>query len=331
MWLTDRIAQLATGTVAVASTATLSAALTICLGYTGSAGAVEPGNLDALREEALAEVNSDRAEYGLPALELQEALNESAQIHAMDMVQNDYYAHVSPEGVGPQDRFLNAGGSLAKLVEENIARCSGCALPPDEKRVQSFESGWMNSPSHRSNILNDGLEGFGFGIAGKEGEIFAVQTFAGPGTSPSLGPDQSTEPVAESKRSRMMVSMLNQARERQDLPPLSNNATLAAAAENILPEDGKGLLTGNGDTDLIAALPADERRSWHTLQVVSAGCGGCGVEITDADLDYFRNQWLNNPQFASTVTNDRLDQAGAAFLSNGEGAKRAVVVFGARR
>lgn len=323
------MAQFASGTIIAAARVTLSAAIAISIGSTAPVAAVEPDNLEALREEALAAVNADRAEYDLPALTLQDTLNEAAQTHAIDMVRNDYYAHVSPEGVGPQDRFLDAGGSRAKLVEENIARCSGCTLPPDETRVRSFESGWMNSRPHRRNILNEGLEGFGFGIAGKDSEMFAVQTFAGPGTSPPLGPDQSAKPVAEDEQSRMMISLLNRARERQDLPPLSNNATLAETAENLLPEDSGRLLSANGDTDLSAALPDNAGRNWRTLQVVSAGCGGCGVEITDADLQHFRDQWLDNPQFASTLASDQFDQAGAAFLANGEGAKRAVVVFGA--
>lgn len=162
-------------------------ALALALALTGPATAFETGDLDALREKALTEMNADREDEGLPALELQDALNTAAQSHGEDMVENDYYAHVSPGGAGPQDRFLDAGGSRANIVRENIARCSGCALPPDEDRVEAFETGWMNSPPHRENILSRGLEGFGFGIAGEDGRIFAVQTFAGPSSAARAG------------------------------------------------------------------------------------------------------------------------------------------------
>ncbi|MCE7029651.1 CAP domain-containing protein [Jiella avicenniae] len=314
-----------------ATTAPLTLALAICLGLAGSATALETGDLDVLREEALAQVNADRAEQDLPPLTLQEALNEAAQSHAEDMIENDYYAHVSPEGVGPQDRFLDQGGGRAKVVRENIARCSGCALPPDEERVESFETGWMNSPPHRENILSEGLQGFGFGIAGEEGRIVAVQTFAGPGVPPALGPDQQPSPIAEAERSNTMVEMLNRAREREGLPALANSETLAQAARNLLPEEDGGLLDQDGESDLYAALPEGARRDWRSLRLISAGCGGCGAEITDADLRYFREQWLDNPQFTSAVTNERFDAAGAAFLASGEGAKRAILVLGTSR
>ena len=57
-------------------------------------------------------------------------LDKAAQAHAEDMLQRHYYAHETPEGKDPRDRFLAAGGSPSSLVEENIARCAGCPVPP---------------------------------------------------------------------------------------------------------------------------------------------------------------------------------------------------------
>lgn len=50
----------------------------------------------------------------------------------------------------------------------------------------------MQSPGHRKNILSEGFDSFGFGISGEVGEIYAVQTFSGPGANSSVmknGPD----------------------------------------------------------------------------------------------------------------------------------------------
>ncbi len=73
--------------------------------------AAETGDLERLRSEALELVNEDRAEYGLEPLELTESLNEAAQNHAEDMIEREYYAHVSPEGEAVQDRYIEQGGS----------------------------------------------------------------------------------------------------------------------------------------------------------------------------------------------------------------------------
>ena len=308
---------------------TLSLALVLAGG--AGAGAQEAGDLNALRDKALAQVNEDRAAHDLPPLTLGDALNAAAQSHAEDMVANDYYAHVSPSGVGPQDRYLDQGGTRAKIVRENIARCTGCDVPPDAERVEAFEEGWMNSPPHRENILSRGLEHFGFGIAGEAGQIFAVQTFAGPGTSPELGPDETAEPILKSERSKTMVEMLNRARERQGLDGLAANEALAEAARDLLPGEDADLLAQNGRSDIFASLPDRAQRDFGALQVISAGCGGCGADITHADLRHFRDQWLDNPQFAPMILSDRFDAAGAAFVADGEGAKRALLLLGAAR
>ena len=90
--------------------------------------AAETGDLERLRSEALELVNEDGAEYGLEPLELTESLNEAAQNHAEDMIEREYYAHVSPEGEAVQDRYIEQGGSRWRLVAGNIARCTAVRL-----------------------------------------------------------------------------------------------------------------------------------------------------------------------------------------------------------
>lgn len=305
---------------AAASGAALGLALLLAI----PAVAAETGDLEALRQRALELANQDRAAHDLPALELQAALNEAAQAHAEDMVEDGYFAHVAPDGTGPQDRYLAAGGSRTKVVRENIARCSGCPVPPTLERVEAFETGWMNSPEHRRNLLSEGLTGFGYGIAGEDGQVYGVQLFAGPGTSRDIGPDQAAEPIPPGERSAAMVQLLDQAREGQ--PTLTADDALAMAAANLLDQ-----MEAGGETDLFGALPSDSKRDWRSLKVLTAGCGGCGTAITDADLRFFRDQWMQDPQFSAALTDDRYGAAGAAFEADGEGGKQAVVVLGERR
>lgn len=295
-----------------------------------SAIAAETGDLERLRSEALELVNEDRAEYGLEPLELTESLNEAAQNHAEDMLERDYYAHVSPEGEAVQDRYIDAGGSRWRLVAGNIARCTGCPSPPTIERVRNLQQGWMNSPGHRANILREGLDSFGYGIiVGEDQRLYAVQNFAGPGMPRGLQPDEEPIALSPEEQAEQALTAINTAREREDLPPLEPSDALDQAAMTLLPEGEGGSLTLDGE--LFAALPQDERGAWSALSVLAAGCGGCGTEPTAADVRSFRDQWLDNPQNAGTLLAEQMTHLGFAMEAGGEGRKVAVVVVGQHR
>ncbi len=153
----------------------------------------ETGDLSALRSQALDLVNAARREHGREPLSLADPLNEAAQDHAGDMLSRDYYAHVSPEGEDARDRYIARGGDRYELVAENIAMCSGCAEVPRASSVEQMQQRWMDSPHHRENILRAGIVQFGYGIVAGEGKLYAVQTFAGPG-SPGASPSDESSP-----------------------------------------------------------------------------------------------------------------------------------------
>jgi len=90
------------------------------------------------------------------ALTINPRLSAAAQAKANDMVKNDYWAHVSPDGQSPWS-FITATGYNYQLAGENLAY--GFVNASDTV------TGWMNSPEHRANILNSGYQDVGFGIA----------------------------------------------------------------------------------------------------------------------------------------------------------------------
>lgn len=69
---------------------------------------------------ALTLVNRDRALNGLGQLVEDPLLSQAAQNHAQDMLNRHYYAHISPEGRTPRDRFHQVGGNPRIGVGENI-------------------------------------------------------------------------------------------------------------------------------------------------------------------------------------------------------------------
>lgn len=126
-------------------------------------------------------VNQTRHSLGLKALTENEKLNQAAKLKAEDMVQYQYFNHTSPAGVTPWSWFLKAGYNY-KYAGENLA-------------IGFYESeevynAWLNSPSHKANILNPNYTEVGTAVlSGFDGgnTIIVVQEFGSrlPSKTPS--------------------------------------------------------------------------------------------------------------------------------------------------
>lgn len=106
------------------------------------------------RSALLSGTNNARAANGLAPLNLDSQLNSSAQAKAQDMADKDYWAHVSPDGTQPW-YFFDQAGYVYVRAGENLAYGFTTS--------QGVIDGWMNSPSHRDNVLGDYYD-VGFGI-----------------------------------------------------------------------------------------------------------------------------------------------------------------------
>src|SRR5687767_2546173 len=103
----------------------------------------------------LQETNVQRSQDGKGALALNNQLSQAAQAKANDMAARNYWAHVTPDGAQPWAFIANAGYTYT-AAGENLAYgfdSSSAAV-----------AGWMNSPSHRANLLNGDYLEVGFGI-----------------------------------------------------------------------------------------------------------------------------------------------------------------------
>jgi hypothetical protein len=107
------------------------------------------------RSDLLAYTNTARAQNGLGALTLNSQLNSSSQGKADDMIANNYWAHVSPSGTQPWYWFDSAGYKY-QSAGENLAYGFDSS--------NGVVNGWMNSPTHKANVLGDYAD-VGFGIA----------------------------------------------------------------------------------------------------------------------------------------------------------------------
>ncbi|MEY4747155.1 MAG: hypothetical protein RLZZ416_204 [Candidatus Parcubacteria bacterium] len=132
--------------------------------------------------------NDDRMQENLDALTINPRLVAAAQAKADDMAAKSYFAHTSPEGVDPWHWFKEAGYSF-EYAGENLA--------VDFSDSSDVNGAWMNSQTHRANIL--GQHFTEIGIATAEGTYeghpttFVVQEFGKPSRA-AQAPVESTLP-----------------------------------------------------------------------------------------------------------------------------------------
>jgi hypothetical protein len=119
--------------------------------------------------------NEARAINNLPALKPNSKLDSAASEKLNDMATKEYFAHNSPSGVTPW-YWIQTSEYKYSVAGENLA--IGFFTAEDTVKA------WLESPSHRANILNTqyqeiGVAVKGVEINGREG-ILVVQMFGKP-------------------------------------------------------------------------------------------------------------------------------------------------------
>ena len=149
-------------------------------------------------DQIISLTNAKRAENGLGALTYNPLLAQAASAKAANMHAEDYWAHFSPSGKTPW-QFITAAGYKYVFAGENLAR--------DFDDPGSVVNAWMNSPSHRDNILDKNFKEIGVAVTsgkltGHEG-ILVVQMFgagvAGQNTQQAAAKPSVASPVASPK------------------------------------------------------------------------------------------------------------------------------------
>ena len=107
-------------------------------------------------------LNNERATRGLAPLASQPTLEAAATAYSHAMVRQRFFAHVSPGGQTITDRLASyVGSARAWATGENLAWGEGSLATPG-----AIVRDWMQSASHRDNILNGTFREIGIGIVG---------------------------------------------------------------------------------------------------------------------------------------------------------------------
>ena len=130
------------------------------------------GTISFSADQIITLTNQKRAENGLSGLTFNSQLAVAAAAKAQSMFSENYWAHNSPSGKTPWS-FITAAGYRYVFAGENLAR--------DFDDAGSVVDAWMNSSSHRSNLLDRNFKEIGVSVVdgkltGREG-ILVVQMF----------------------------------------------------------------------------------------------------------------------------------------------------------
>jgi uncharacterized protein YkwD len=105
-------------------------------------------------DEVMALTNKERRQAGCPPLSRHPTLARVAQQYSQQMAQDDFFSHTGPDGSTPADRARAAGYDFRR-IGENIA--AGYSTPKE------VVASWMESQTHRENILNCAFQETGVG------------------------------------------------------------------------------------------------------------------------------------------------------------------------
>jgi uncharacterized protein YkwD len=128
----------------------------------------------ALAEELTERVNAARGKARVcgddrfaeaPPLTWSDDLAAAALQHAHDMAANDHFSHTGTDGSSAGDRIAQTGYE-ARTWGENIAA--------GYQSAEQVVAGWLDSPGHCANIMNDAFAEFGTAFDENDASSFRI-------------------------------------------------------------------------------------------------------------------------------------------------------------
>ena len=140
--------------------------------YPGQKLTIPTVTTTAQENEVIRLVNVQRSKAGLQQLKTNWQLCRVARYKSADMANKGYFSHTSPT-YGSPFKMMESFGLRFSSAGENIAY--------GQRTPAEVMNGWMNSPGHRSNIMNGSYTEIGVGLAkNKSGVCYWTQQFMKP-------------------------------------------------------------------------------------------------------------------------------------------------------
>jgi hypothetical protein len=221
---------------------------------------------DITIQELLEMHNQIREENGLLPVKLNQKLASSATNKSLVMMQNDCWSHYCPEGTSPWEFFdevgyvyINAGENLAEGFSD----------------TETVMNAWMNSPTHRENILNGKFDEIGFGFAygyyqGRENNVVVAVHFGKAAQNVASANDIS---VSDNTRNVTINEVNNIGEEEENILEVKGNVT----------PEGSSVRININDTEAGRVLADGPNYIFRSQSELEDGSYKINTELLDSD------------------------------------------------
>jgi len=197
-------------------------------------------------------VNRERAASNLRVLKWDEGLARAARKHAELMAEENILAHQLPGEPNLMTRAQDAGASFSHITE-NIGRA---------EYAKQFHDGWMHSPGHRANILDEGIDSVGIAVVEGGEHLFAVEDFA-------LAP----APLSFEEQEKQVEMLV--AAEGLRLLPIDNDTKRSCDLDRDYVGSRKPHYIAHYETPNLSRLPEELERELRSHRYKSAAVAAC--------------------------------------------------------
>lgn len=273
-----------------------------------------------LDRQVLGASNRQRAGAGLAALTLDPALSAAAARYSRLMRDQGFFDHVSPVGEGLDNRLPRADRWRYEQLGENLWTAQGAIDWRADRIAGEAAANWIESPSHRENLLDPAYTVAGVGTAIRGDEIWITMLYGRPHADlaqAALLRDHGEAPADLDGLARSMtadaLSAINRDRAAAGVRTLGGDAALSdvarAHARRML---ASGTLTTQGALE--TALAGGGIR--ELALAVWQGSGGL-VWRPDTMTGAMMNTWRQSASSRADLVNPRFDRAGIGVATDG--------------
>jgi hypothetical protein len=223
--------------------------------------------------------NEERTSNSEPLLQRNSTLDQAAKLKAKHMASNEYFSHFSPDGVSPWHWFDEAGYVYAHAGENLAIHFTDSSEVVDA---------WMDSPTHRENIVNGIYTEIGVGTAKGKFDgydtVYVVQLFGTPAVPPvkvdnteplAVYDTAETTPDADLSKSKeqVVINTNDEAILITENTELDNSSVVAEESSEtvlILETDNQNQQTSVGpetNTESVAIDDSEQRRNTESLLI----------------------------------------------------------------
>lgn len=167
----------------------------------------------------LQRTNDQRRALDLQPLQENQKLNQAAYAKAQDMFADNYWDHFAPDGATPWDFIVGAGYSY-KYAGENLAY--------NFMFSDDVVNAWMDSPTHRENILRPEYTEIGFAVV--NGTLLGEETTV---VVQMFGTPAGGQPIAQAEEENSLVPQA----QAEEIPEESVIVEETVPAEETAPAE----------------------------------------------------------------------------------------------